>query len=389
MGYLKRCWAEIDLDKITYNYKLFKDKLKGKKSRIIAVIKANAYGHGANEIASELRENGCDFFAVSNITEAANLRKHGIAGEILLLGYTPACLAGQIAENKLYQAVYSLEYAKELDDEAKKAGAKTDIFIKIDSGMGRLGFDAFDANRAFDEIVQTSRLPNLSIKGAFTHFAVADAHSRESISYTQEQGERFEGLLKKVRDAGVSIPFEICCNSAAGHYHPELHMNGIRLGISLYGLTPSDKDIPSLPLLPAMTLKTAVSMVKTLPKGRSVSYGRIYVCQSETKVATVSIGYADGYPRRLSNKGFMWAGGRRVPVIGRVCMDQVMLDVSGLDIKMGDEVTIFGGESDITATELANTTDTINYEITCGISARVPRVYIKGGKIISVRDNTY
>lgn len=388
MDFVKRCWAEIDLGSVVYNYGLFKNKLSG-GAKIIAVIKANAYGHGANEIARELSAGGCDFFAVSNITEAANLRKYGIRGEILMLGYTPAEYAAQLAENEVYQAVFSREYAELLNERAKRDGVKVKAFLKIDSGMGRLGFDAFNHENAVREIEKVSEFSNIEIAGAFTHFAVADNRDSESIDYTLKQGELFRALLDKVRGKGIEILFEICCNSAAGHFLPALHMNGIRLGISLYGLSPSNKEIEGLPLRQVMTLKTVVSMVKTLPAGRSVSYGRTYICDGDTKVATVCIGYADGYPRKLSNKGFMWAGGRRVPVIGRVCMDQVMLDVTGLDVKMGDEVIVFGDGSDITADELARLTDTINYEITCGISARVPRVYIKGGKVVSVRDNTY
>jgi len=389
MEFVKRCWAEIDLTKIVYNYKLFEKKLKDEKSEIIAVIKANAYGHGANEIAKELSKNGCRFFAVSNITEAINLRKNGVKEKILLLAYTPEVYAKQIFEYNLIQTVYSLEYAQKLNEQSQKNGVINQIYIKIDSGMGRIGFDAFNPENALNEIKQVALMKNLNIGGAFTHFAIADAHTAESIQYTAEQGERFSKLVGKIRQNGIKIPVEFSCNSAAGHYHPELIMNGIRLGISLYGLSPSNKDIDGLPLQQVMTLKTVVSMVKTLPVGRSVSYGRTYICKKETKVATVSMGYADGYPRILSNKGYMWVGGKRVPIIGRVCMDQIMLDVSGLDVNFGDEVTVFGGESDITIDEIANATDTINYEITCGISARVPRVFVKDGKTVSVRDNTY
>ena len=389
MEFVKRCWAEIDLTKIVYNYKLFEEKLTDEKSEIIAVIKANAYGHGANEIAAELSKNGCHFFAVSNITEAVNLRKSGIKEKILLLGYTPEIYAKQLADYNIIQAVFSLKYAQNLNAQAQKNGVKNEIFIKIDSGMGRIGFDAFNPESALSEIKKVALMPNLNICGAFTHFAIADAHTAEAIRYTDEQGERFAGMVEKIRQSGIKIPIELCCNSAAGYYHPELIMNGIRLGISLYGLSPSNKQIDGLPLKQVMTLKTVVSMVKILPKGRSVSYGRTYICGKDTKVATVSMGYADGYPRILSNKGFMWAQGKRVPIIGRVCMDQIMLDVTGLDVNYGDEVTVFGGESDITIDEIANATDTINYEITCGISARVPRVFVKNGKIVSVRDNTY
>ncbi len=388
MDFVKRCWAEIDLGNAAYNYELFRKKLSG-NAKIIAVIKANAYGHGANEIAEELSANGCDFFAVSNITEAVNLRKKGIKGKILMLGYTPVEYAVSLSENGIYQAVFSKEYAELLNARAKQGGVKVKAFLKIDSGMGRLGFDAFDQKKAAGEIAEVSRLANIEIAGAFTHFAVADNRDGESIDYTLRQGERFRALADRLRGEGIKIPFEICCNSAAGHFLPALHMNGIRLGISLYGLSPSNNKIEGLPLKQVMTLKTVVSMVKTLPAGRSVSYGRTYTCARDTKIATVCIGYADGYPRKLSNKGFMWVGGRRVPVIGRVCMDQVMLDVTGTDVKMGDEAIVFGNGSDITADELARLTDTINYEITCGISARVPRVYVKGGKIVSVRDNTY
>ncbi|MEG1528542.1 MAG: alanine racemase [Clostridia bacterium] len=387
MHYLRRCWAEINLDNVLYNYNLYRDKIKNEQSRIIAVVKANAYGHGANQVAKLLQDNGCDYFAVSNATEAINLRKSGICGNIMLLGFTPLDSISELIKYNIIVTITSTAYALALNDLAIRLNKVIPAYVKLDSGMGRIGFICGEKNTV-DEIYAISKLSNLTLQGAFTHLCVADSQKDEDKLYTRNQISAFEQTIDKLKELEVPLPLLHCCNSAGGHYLSTKHKSAIRLGISLYGLTFSDGDIEGLPLRPAMTLKTAISNIKTIHSGQSVSYGRRFIASKDTVVATVTMGYADGYSRQLTNKGQMYLNGKLVNVIGTVTMDQVMLDITGVNASIGDEVTVFGGQG-LTCTQLANSINTINYEITCNISARVPRIYIKDNKIIEVVDHTY
>lgn len=388
MDFVKRCWAEIDLDNIVYNYRLYESFLSD-HAQLIAVVKANAYGHGANEVSRELELNGCKYFAVSNVIEAKNLRLSGIKSNIMILGYTPVENADLLIKYDVIQTVHSLEYALFLNGEADRLHAKLAIAVKIDSGMGRIGFVAADSVKAVEQITQVSRLSSLIIVSCFTHFCVADKSDEPSRAFTKLQAQRFSGVVGALRGSGVVIPMVHCCNSAEGFFDCGLHMDAVRLGISLYGLSPTNTQITNLPLKQVMSLKTVVTQVKTIREGDSVSYGRKFIADKPTQVASLCIGYADGYNRKLTNNAVMLVNNKIVRQIGTICMDQTMIDASGIEVKMGDVVTVMGDFNGGRINEIANVCNTINYEITCNISARVPRVFIRGGEIVGVVDHTY
>ncbi len=373
MSFLRRTWAEIDTSAIKHNFNQIQNDAAGQK--ILAVVKADAYGHGAKEIASILQECGVYGFAVSNLDEALILRESGITRPILILGYTPENEAATLAENGITQAVFSLEYAENLSREAEKADCEVCVHIKIDTGMSRLGFDCRnDELIGLVDIKKILELSALKFDGIFTHFAVADVLNYDSDMFTAAQYSRFKKATEQIKKI-CDIPLIHCCNSAASIKGEITDTNAIRPGIVLYGLSPSDEMAEAAKkLIPAMTLKTVVSMVKTIRKGDTVSYGRSFTAERDMKIATVTAGYADGYPRRLSGKGEVMVNGKRAPIIGRICMDQLMIDASGLDsIKSGDEVILFG--KDLSVDEVARKAGTVNYEIVCGITGRVPRIY--------------
>ncbi len=371
VAYLKnlRCWAEVNLDNIAHNYHFFKDTLGGE---IIAVVKADAYGHGAAQVSERLEKEGCRFFAVSNIEEALFLRQKGVKGGIILLGFTPLPRFYAAYKNDITLCVNSLSYARELDSLAKKLSVKVKCQIKLDTGMGRIGFDAFDKN-ILGELKSVYALNNLEITGVFSHFSSADGGKKSDIRYTNKQKERFGQILLFLKENGLDAGLCHQANSAAalsGNYNVKY---ACRIGLGLYGLSPS-KRFNAFSLKPAMELKAWVVFVKLAKKGRAISYGRQYVTKKPTKIATVSIGYADGYDRRFSKGGVMSVGGKRSPVIGRVTMDMAMLDVSDAPCKAGDAVTVFG-ENALTISNAAQKLKTIPYEIICGISSRVKRIY--------------
>ncbi|MBP3627717.1 MAG: alanine racemase [Clostridia bacterium] len=374
MDFLHRTWAEIDLTALIHNFKEIKANCQG--SKIMAVVKANAYGHSVGDIAPALDKAGADWFAVSNIDEAIQLRELGIKKDILILGYTPAELACVLAENNITQAVFSSVYAKSLSDEATRKNVTVKIHIKLDTGMGRIGFDCRDNSLCeIDEAIASAKLQNLEFNGIFTHFAFSDRVDNEDNGFTDEQYNRFTEAVKKFKANGLTPELCHCCNSAATSLDVEKRLDICRPGIILYGLTPSNNLKLKENLIPVMTLKSVVSMVKEIRKGDTVNYGRTFKAQKNMRIATVAAGYADGYPRLLSNKGYVLVNGKKAPIVGRVCMDQLCVDVSDvLDAKMGDEVILFGKE--LPVEELAKICETINYEIVCGISPRVPRVIL-------------
>lgn len=378
MDCLKRTWAEIDIDALIHNFNLIKAHTN---SKIAAVIKANAYGHGAVCVAKALCTAGAEMFAVSNLSEAVELRNNDITVPILILGYTPASAAKMLSEHKLIQTVYSYEYAKELSKESKNCGTIIECHLKLDTGMTRIGFDCRDDEiNGFDEILQTYALSGLNVTGAFTHFATAD----EDNDFTDKQYERFVSVTDRLKNNNVHLPCLHCCNSAGILAHSDKHMSLVRPGIILYGLKPNSDMDAQLDFKPVMSFKSTVSLVKNIKKGDAVSYGRRFIADRDMTVATVSVGYADGYPRLLSNKGYMMINGKKAPILGSVCMDQTVVDVTGNCVKIGDEVTLFGKE--ILADEIAALCDTINYELVCGVSHRVPRVYFENGNEIKTVD---
>lgn len=375
MSFLHRTWAEIDINALVHNFKIIKNMAPD--SKIMAVVKANAYGHNVCDIAPVLEAEGADYFAVSNIDEALQLREIGINKPILILGYTPAEFAAELCRNNISQCVYSKDYALALSKEAQKSGVTVKIHIKLDTGMSRLGFDCrSDELSEIEDAVSSSKLSGFYTEGIFTHFAVSDRTESEEDGFTDLQFSNFSAAVKKFKSAGVVPEICHCCNSAALILDSEKHLTAARPGIILYGLSPSDAPELECGLIPVMTLKSVVSLVKEIKKGDTVSYGRTFTASKNMRIATVSAGYADGYPRALSGKTYILIGGKKAPVIGRVCMDQMVVDVTDIpDVKMGDEVVLFG--KDLSVDILAKLSNTINYEIVCGISPRVPRVIIK------------
>lgn len=387
MDFVKRTWAEISLDAVIHNFNEIKSKVSGAK--LCCVIKADGYGHGAVELAHVYEKLGADYFAVSNIDEGIEIRNSGCTLPILILGYTPVKEASKLSEYNFSQAVFSLEYAKALSAECQKAGCSCKIHIKTDTGMSRIGFMCQEFSRdnySIKEICEACDLPNLVPEGLFTHFCVSD-EGDEGRGFTNRQYENFEYVKSELEKAGKSFEICHCSNSGAIEDYSNTHCDMVRAGIILYGLAPSTKLIGRLNLIPAMTLKTSVAYVKELKKGATISYGRTFTADRDMKIATVPIGYADGFVRANAADGYMLINGQRAKIVGRICMDQTMLDVSDIDyIEQGDEVIVFGtGEcGEPTADMLARNTDTINYEVVCLVGKRVPRIYYKDGKITEV-----
>ncbi|MDD3832025.1 MAG: alanine racemase [Clostridia bacterium] len=378
-----RVWAEINLDSIIHNYNLCKSLLP-ERMQIIAVVKANAYGHGAIQIAHHLNSLGCTSFAVSNITEAVSLRKGNIKGTILVLGYVHWQDVGLLARYNITATVYSTEYALLLNQQATKLGYVIDTHIKIDTGMGRIGW-LVDDEQVYKHILHVSMLSNLRIKGIYTHLSVADSQDSANQQFTAQQIDRFEQLVEQLlRQYGLQFEVIHCCNSAGTFCYGRHIGNAIRVGICLYGLYPNNYCLSHLPLQPSMTVKSTISYVKGIKANQYISYGRTYRSTRDMSVATVTIGYADGYNRLLSNNGQMWVNGHLAPIVGRVTMDQTMIDVTDIDCRMGDNVIIFGPPSDISMELLSRSIGTINYETACCISARVPRVFIKNNRVVDI-----
>jgi alanine racemase len=382
-NYLRPTWAEINLDNLAHNMKEIRKISKSKE--IIAVIKADAYGHGAIETAPILLENGASRLAVAVITEAIELRNGGIDAPIIILGYTPLNFAKEIVDNDLEITVYSYEYAEALSKEAEKFNKKVKVHIAVDTGMGRIGFLAQED--CVKDVYKISKLSNIIIEGLFSHFSSSDEKDKE---YTINQLEKYNWFYNKLKQMGVNINIRHIANSAAVIDLPEVHMEAVRPGVIIYGYYPSEEvDKEKLDLKPVLSLKANVIHVKTLPGGEFISYGRKYMTPKESSIATIPIGYADGYTRLLFNKAKCIIRDKIVPVVGRICMDQCMIDVTEVEgVKVGDEVILMGENNGlkITADDLAEAIGTINYEIVCMISKRVPRVYIKDGKVIKARN---
>lgn len=369
-----RVVAEVDVKAIIHNYKQIRSSIP-KYTQIMSIVKADGYGHGAVEVAQILEKQGVNYFAVAIANEGAELRKAGVTTPILVLGYTPAADIPILIENDLTQTIFSYEMAKYISYEASKIGKKVKVHIKIDTGMGRIGFIPHPTS--IQEIVDINQLPNIEMEGVFTHFSSAD---EADTTYTKQQCSIFHGFLKELREVGIEFPIIHAANSAAVITHHEAHLNMVRLGIALYGYYPSKEVVSdTLNLIPAMSLKTQVVHVKELPEGQSIGYGRKYVTTKNTRIATIPIGYADGYSRGLSNKGRVLIRGEHAPVIGNICMDQFMVDVTHINyVNVGDEVVVFGkqGDKEISVDQIADVLGTINYEIICMIGKRVPRIYI-------------
>lgn len=375
--YLKRAWAEVSLPKLRRNVEIIRG-LNSAATEIMAVVKADAYGHGDEHIVRCLAEQcGINYFAVSNLDEAIAVRRFAPKAEILILGYTPPEYAHEIAAYNIIQGVVSAEYAQEL---VKNTPEPIRCHIKIDTGMGRIGLKHDTPEGCADEIAGMMSIEKLMIEGIYTHFAVADSDSPDNIVYTDRQENFITDTYDILVSRGIKLRHLHFMNSAATCYRNSSRSTLSRAGIILYGLHPDiSLDIPR-ELEPLMELKAVISHVKTVNIGDCISYGRTFTADREMRIATVTIGYADGYSRQLSSKGEILVHGKRCKIVGRVCMDQLMIDVSDVpQARSGDIVTLIGEEGNdrITADDLAQIYGTIGYEVVCGISKRVPRIYIE------------
>lgn len=374
--YLKRAWAEVSLARLKKNVEIIKS-LNSPETEIMAVVKADAYGHGDEHIIKCLAEEcKIKYFAVSNLDEAIAVRKFRSDAEILILGYTPPEYAHEISMYNIIQGVVSYEYAEKL---SQNTPAPIRCHVKIDTGMGRIGLRYETPEECADEIAKIMQINKISVEGIYTHFAVADSDNLENITYTDRQEKFILDIYRKLKNSGINLPHVHFMNSAATCYRNSPESTLSRAGIIIYGLHPDiSLDIPE-GLEPVMELKAVISQVKTVQTGTCISYGRTFTAPNEMRVATVTIGYADGYSRLLSSKGEILVHGKRCKIVGRVCMDQLMIDVSDVpQAAAGDIVTLIGrdGSDIITADELASIYGTIGYEVVCGISKRVPRIYI-------------
>ncbi|MGN8914411.1 alanine racemase [Anaerofustis butyriciformans] len=360
--------VKINLDNLINNYRVIKNKVGDKK--VIPVIKADAYGHGAEICAKVLMEEGADLFAVSSVYEAMCLREYGIDSDILILGYVPDRKINKILENNIIPAIYNLDFAKKLNEEALKNNTKARVHIKINTGMNRLGFKKHEIDSAFAVLKE---LKNLEFEGIFSHFATSDEVDK---TYSKMQYEIFEYAINKAKEYGFDIKIKHIANSAAITDLDEYYLDGVRAGIVLYGIYPSEIKPEVNPYKPVMSFHTSISNIFTVEKGETIGYGRTFTADKKTRVAVMCVGYADGYNRKLSNKGKVLVNGKyECNVIGNVCMDMTMLEIPmDTDINIGDSVEIFG--ENISVSDLAKICETIPYELLCCINKRVKREYI-------------
>lgn len=377
------CWAEIDLDALVGNFHLIRQKAA--PAAVCAVVKAGAYGHGDVPVARTLAAEGAAWFAVSSLAEARRLRRGGIEEPVLILGMTRPECAALLAEERITQAVYSPEYARALSRAAEAAGVAVKGHLKIDTGMGRIGFGACrDFEGAVSGLLECRKLPGLSITGAFQHFSAADSLAEDDRRYTENQYALFRRVVERLEAEG---PLTVHCSNSAGlAARPDWSCDMVRAGIILYGQDPSG-EVAFPGLRPVMTLKTVVSQVKDLAPGDCVGYGRTYRADRSVRAATLCCGYADGYSRRLSGLGTVSIHGQPAPVIGRVSMDQITVDASAVpDIAAGDEAVLLGASPADSFARAASMAGTISYELLCAVARRVPRVYFRGGGVVEVLD---
>lgn len=371
--------AEIDLESISHNAALIKETV-GARVALMAVVKADGYGHGAVPVARAALAGGASRLAVAMVEEGAALRAAGIGAPVLVLGRTPPAQVSEAIGLDLALTLVTLADAEETAAAARRAGKRVRVHVKVDTGMGRLGFPVADP-RTQGEIARLCRLSGLEVEGIYTHFAV----SEEDRDFTLLQLERFHDLLDRLRSEGIGFPLRHAANSGAIWHVPESHLDMVRAGISLYGYHPAGAAAAAGPvarLRRALAWKTAVAQVKEVPAGTTVSYGRTYVTSGVARLATLPVGYADGYNRGLSNRGQVLVGGVRAPVVGRVCMDQIVVDVTHAGaVRPGDEVVLIGaqGGDELTADDMAAWLGTISYEVLCAIGKRVPRFYRPAG----------
>ena len=383
MKTLKRTWAEVSLDNLEHNYRAIKNHIP-EGCRFLGVMKADAYGHGAVPLSHALCELGAEYLAVSNLEEAIQLRRGGVRAPMLILGYTPASFADTMVFMDITQEVHSLEYAKELDTALAGTNYILNVHLKLDTGMTRIGFFAYDHERTLPELLEVCGLPHLHVEGVFTHFCVADSKAPEDEVFTRTQYARFTAMLDALAAHGIRPELRHCASSGATILYPELALDMVRPGIATYGHAPSEDAEGILNLRPLMTVRTTVAQLREIPAGTSISYGRTYTAERDMRVAVLPIGYADGLLRGLSGKVSFRIRGRMARSVGRICMDMCMVDVSEIpEIRVGDEAALFGYDTDGTllpCERIAQQAGTISYEILCGISKRIPRIYMQDGR---------
>ena len=377
---LKRTWAEIDLDNLAHNFSVIRKQV-GPDAKLLGVVKADAYGHGAVRVAKKLEQLGASYLAISNIDEAAELRSGGVTLPILMLGYTPADQGERIVRLDMTQAVPNLEAARAYDEAAARAGKPMKVHVKLDTGMGRLGFQCDDGHfdASLRDILEVLKLRHLDVEGVFTHFAVSDEDAPEHVAFTRLQHERFLRMIGAAERSGFRFRVKHCCNAGGIASYPEWAGDMARCGIILYG---TGELAERMGMKPVMTLKTTVATVKDFEPETSISYGRTYYTDRPERIAVLSAGYADGLHRALSNKLTVLTPYGEAKQIGRICMDMCMIDATGLpDLKPGDEVEIFGER--MLCETAARACGTISYELLCAVSKRVPRVYLENGSPIA------
>jgi len=380
---IRPVWAEVNLDHLAHNMREVR-RIVTEPTLIMTAVKADGYGHGAKVCAETFLDNGANMLAVATPDEGFQLRRWDIDAPILCLGYTPDYLQEKAIENEVMVTIYNKEQGISLNKAAQRLNTRAQFHVKIDTGMSRLGFQPEEAIESVPELV---KLPRLELEGVFTHFAVSDEADK---SYSRRQYEKYIDVVNKLEENGVKIPVKHVSNSAAIIDLPEYKHDLVRPGIMLYGYYPSpDVDHNIVDLKQVLTLHAQVSHVKNVPKGRGISYGLTYTAEKESRIATIPMGYADGYRRVLSNKGYVEIRGKCAPIVGRVCMDQFMVDVSEIDdVVVGDEAVLIGYPGGVApdGEEMASMLDSITHEVTCQITRRVPRVYTRGGESVAVKD---
>ena len=373
---IRPAWVEINLSNLEYNLKSIAAKVGDMEK--IGVLKADAYGHGAVKVAEVLRENGYKSFAVATLQEGITLREAGAQEEIIILGLTPDMYADVVVDNDFTATCCDSANAKAISDAAVAKGKVVKLMIAVDTGMGRIGYQADDFDTAIEDLKKIQALPGVTIRGMMSHMSTADAQDK---SYSKFQEYRYNGFFDAVTAAGIELPFRTFANSASIMEIPTVRYNAVRPGVIMYGCYPSDEVDPAeLDIKPVMSVKANIVHLKEVGPGFSVGYGRRYVSQKPAKIATIALGYADGYPRPYSSQAKVIVNGVVCPIAGNICMDQCMIDVTNVpDVKVGDEVIVMGsdGVNSVTADDIAHATGTINYEITCAFGQRLPKVYVK------------
>lgn len=376
---LRRTWAEISLDNLKYNYETLR-KIIGPQCKFLGVVKADAYGHGATQVASELEKLGADYLAVSSTDEGRELRDAGIKMPILVLGHTPKEQVATLIKYDITQAITCKSKAIEYNEEAEKIGKKLKVHIKLDTGMSRLGFlcDGDHFEHGVESVFLAVSLPNLDAEGVFTHFALSDEYTEFAKNYTKKQLDTFLNVINAVEEKGFHFRIRHCANTGGVANYPESYLDMVRPGLLLYGYGPEAKR---LELKPVMELKTSVSTIKIYEPGICVSYGGTFTCERKTRMGVVPIGYADGLHRTLSNNYSFECEGKKLPIRGRICMDMCMIDLTEApEVVVGSEISVFGANNPIE--DMALAAGTIPYELTCAVSKRVPRVFYRNGEII-------